>query len=134
VGNLQGQLTGALANAQGQLTGLTNLFSGGGNLVSGTRIAAGFTNTVKRKTIDSAVVRILGNSKISLPSFEFPSPAVLAERLDIRQAQNILQGLQQQGSQVLNQVSQLQGQVSQLQGQVTRVADQATSTFNRLRG
>jgi hypothetical protein len=134
VGNLQGQLTGALANVQGQITGLTNLFSGGGNLVSGTRIAAGFTNTVKRKTIDSAVVRILGNSKISLPSFEFPSPAVLAERLDIRQAQNILQGLQQQGSQVLNQVSQLRGQVSQLQGQVTRVADQATSTFNRLRG
>ena len=121
----QGQLTGALANAQvlasGSLGQLGGLFSGGGgNLVSGTQIAAGFNNTVKRSTVDSAVTRILGNSKIPTPSFEFPSPSVLAERVDITQAQNILQGLKQQGSQALNQATQLQGQ--------------ATSAFNRITG
>jgi hypothetical protein len=52
---------------------------------------------------------------------------VLAERLDITQAQNILQGLKQQGSQVLNQATQLQGQA-------TRIAGQATSAFNRITG
>jgi hypothetical protein len=141
--NVQGQLTGALTNVQGQLTGalasaqglasgslaqLGSLFSsGGGTLVSGTQIAAGFNNTVKRSTVDSAVTRILGNSKIPTPSFEFPSPSVLAERLDITQAQNILQGLRQQGSQALNQVTQLQGQA-------TRIAGQATLAFNRITG
>jgi hypothetical protein len=128
----QGQLTGALASAQGLASGslaqLGSLFSsGGGNLVSGTQIAAGFNNTVKRSTVDSAVTRILGNSKIPTPSFEFPSPSVLAERLDITQAQNILQGLRQQGSQVLNQATQLQGQA-------TRIAGPATSAFNRITG
>ena len=130
--NVQGQLTGALASAQGLASGslsqLGSLFSsGGGNLVSGTQIAAGFNNTVKRSTVDSAVTRILGNGKIPTPSFEFPSPSVLAERLDITQAQNILQGLKQQGSQVLNQATQLQGQA-------TRIAGQATSAFNRITG
>jgi hypothetical protein len=66
------------------------------------------------------VTRILGNSKIPTPSFEFPSPSVLAERVDITQAQNILQGLRQQGSLALNQATQLQGQ--------------ATSAFNRITG
>lgn len=126
-GNLQGQVTGALGNLQGQLSRLTGLFSGAENLVSSTQIAAGFSNTVNRKTVDAAVTRILGNPKISAPGFEFPSPAVLAERLDIRQAQNILQGLRQQGNQVLNQVSQLQGQA-------TRLGEQAASTFNRVIG
>jgi len=130
--NAQGQLTGALSSAQnlasGSLAQLGSLFSsGGGNLVSGTQIAAGFNNTVKRSTVDSAVTRILGNSKIPTPSFEFPSPSVLAERVDISQAQNILQGLKQQGSLALNQATQLQGQA-------TRIAGQATSAFNRITG
>ena len=127
VGNLQGQLAGAVGNLQGQVSRLTGLFSGAGNLVSGTQIAAGFSNTVNRKTVDAAVTRILGNPKITSPGFEFPSPAVLAERLDIRQAQNILQGLRQQGNQILNQASQLQTQA-------TRLGQQATSTFNRIIG
>jgi hypothetical protein len=128
----QGQLTGALANAQalasGSLGQLSGLFSGGGgNLVSGTQVAAGFSNTVKRSTVNSAVTRILGNSKIPVPSFEFPSPTALAERVDIAQAQNILQGLQQQGSQVLNLGTQVQGQA-------LRIAGTAASTFNRITG
>jgi len=132
--NVQGQLTGAVGNLQGQFTRLTGLFSGGGNLVSGTQIAAGFNNTVNRKTLDAAVTRILGNSKIPTPGFEFPSPAVLAERLNIRQAQNILQGLQQQGSQILNQASQIQGQFNRAAGQASNLSGLAASTFNRLRG
>lgn len=148
--NAQGQLTGALANAQGLASGalanvqglasgslaqFNGLFSGGGgNLISGTQIAAGFSNTVKRSTVNSAVTRILGNSKIPVPSFEFPSPSVLAERLDIAQAQNILQGLQQQGSQILNQATQLQGQATRIAGQATQLAGQATATFNRITG
>jgi hypothetical protein len=127
VANVQGQLTGAAANLQGQFKQLTNLFSGSGELVSGTQIAAGFNNTVNRKTVDAAVTRILGNSKIPTPGFEFPSPAVLAQRLDIAQAQAILQGIQQQGSQVLNQATQLQGQA-------TRIAGQSSAAFNRLTG
>lgn len=97
---IQGQLTGAIGNLQGQLTSnlgrLTNLFSGSGDLVSGTQVAAGFNNTVNRATVDAAVNRILGNSKIPSPGFEYPSPAVLAQKLDIAQAQNVLQALKKQ--------------------------------------
>ncbi len=125
--NLQGQLTGAAANLQGQFGQLTNLFSGSGELVSSTQIAAGFNNTVNRKTVDAAVTRILGNSKIPTPGFEFPSPESLAQKLDISQAQNILQGIKQQGAQSLNQVTQIQGQA-------TRITAQTASTFNRLAG
>ena len=107
VTNIQGQLTGAVANLQGQLSGnlsrLTNLFSGSGDLVSGTQVAAGFNNTVNRSTVDAAVNRILGNSKIPSPSFEYPSPAVLSQRLDIAQAQGVLQGLKKQTSPVFGQ-------------------------------
>jgi hypothetical protein len=136
--NLQGQAQGALTNLQGQLTNLqgqvtgqfrqlTNLFSGSGELVSGTQVAAGFNNTVNRKTVDAAVTRILGNNKIPSPGFEYPSPAVLAERLDIAQAQNILQGIRQQGARALNSVTQLQTQA-------TRIAGAGVATFNRLTG
>jgi hypothetical protein len=107
VAGVQGQLTGAVSNIQGQLAGnisrLTNLFSGSGDLVSGTQVAAGFNNTVNRSTVDAAVNRILGNSKIPTPSFEYPSPAVLSQRLDIAQAQSVLQGLKKQTAPVFGQ-------------------------------
>jgi len=145
VTNLQGQALGAVANLRGQLTNLqgqvtgqfkqlTNLFSGSGELVSGTQIAAGFNNTINRKTVDAAVSRILGNPKIPVPGFEFPSPESLAQKLDIAQAQNILQGIRQQGAQVLNQVNRIQAQATQIQSQATRLAGQTTATFNRLTG
>ena len=131
LGNVQGQLTGAVANVRGLASGslqqLTNLFSGSGELVSGTQVAAGFNNTVNRKTVDAAVTRILGNSKIPSPGFEYPSPSVLAERLDIAQAQNILQGIRQQGARALNSVTQLQSQA-------TGLAGAGVATFNRLTG
>ena len=109
------------------MTQLTNLFSGSGELVSGTQVAAGFNNTVNRKTVDAAVTRILGNSKIPSPGFEYPSPAVLAERLDIAQAQKTLQDIRRRGAQALNSVTQPQTQA-------TRIAGIGQATFNRLTG
>jgi hypothetical protein len=103
LGGLQGQLTGALGGLQGQLTGalgnlgglanlgnLGSIFGGGGDLVSGTQVAAGFSNTVNRKTVDAAFSRILGNSKIPVPVYEYPGFSALSSRLDIKQAQTIL--------------------------------------------
>lgn len=109
IGGLQGQLTGALGSFTGQLSGLTgalgglgsfanigalsSIFGGGGDLVSGTQVAGGFNNTVNRATVDAAFARVLGNSKIPLPIFAYPSLASLAPRLDILQAQNFLRNL-----------------------------------------
>jgi pyridoxal/pyridoxine/pyridoxamine kinase len=121
--NLRAQGSAALD----RLVSLRNSFSGAGDLVSGTKVAAAFNNTVNRKTVDAATSRILGNSKITAPTFEFPSPASLLQKLDLAQAQNILQGVKQQGDQVL-------GQATQLRSQVTQLAGQTTSTFNRLTG
>lgn len=101
VGQLQGQLTalqgqaGALAGqAQAAIGNLGGLFSGGGDLVSGTQVAAGFNNTVNRKTVDAAFNRILGSSKIPAPVYEYPSLPSVSARLDILQAQNVLKDLQ----------------------------------------
>jgi hypothetical protein len=111
LGNLGGALTGQLGSLQGALTGqlggltgafgnlgsLTNigslggLFGGGGDLVSGTKVAGGFNNTVNRSTVDAAFARVVGSSKVPLPIFQYPSLASLAPRLDLQQAQNFLQ-------------------------------------------
>ena len=94
LGALSGQLTGALSGALGNFANIgavSGLFGGGGDLVSGTAVAAGFNNTVNRATVDSAFARVIGSSKIPLPTFQYPSLASLAPRLDIQQAQNFLQ-------------------------------------------
>jgi hypothetical protein len=97
---LSGQLTGALGGLNlGSLGGLgpvAGMFGGGGDLVSGTKVAAGFTNTVNRKTVDAAVVRVLGNDKIPVPQFEFPSLASIGDKLDISLANNFLNGIRRQ--------------------------------------
>jgi hypothetical protein len=120
--NLQGQLTGQLTNLQGQLSNLgslTNIGSlgslvgGGGDLVSGTSVAAAFNNTVNRATVDAAFSRIIGSAKVPLPIFQYPSLTALAPRLDIQQAQNFLKNLQNQGQSI---ASQAQGVVGRLQG------------------
>jgi hypothetical protein len=113
---ITGQLSGALSGQLSQLTGafgnlgsfanlgsLGGLFGGGGDLVSGTQVAAGFSNTVNRKTVDLAVSKVIGNSKIPTPRFEYPSLASIAQRLDIRQAQTILQGTQSQSGSLFGQ-------------------------------
>lgn len=106
-GALTGQLGGLAGGLTGQLGGLTGalgnlgsfanfgavagLFGGGGDLVSGTAVAGGFNNTVNRATVDAAVARVIGSPKVPFPTFQYPSLASLAPRLDIQQAQNFLQ-------------------------------------------
>jgi hypothetical protein len=119
LGNLQGQLAGQLGNLQGQLGNLgslTNigslraLFGGsGGDLVSGTSVAAGFNNTVNRATVDAAFARTLGSAKIPLPVFQYPSLTAIAPRLDIQQAQNFLKNLQTQGQAIASSAGRLLG-------------------------
>lgn len=98
-GALSGQLGGALSGALGNLGSFANigavgdLFGGGGDLVSGTTVAAGFNNTVNRATVDAAFARIVGSNKVPLPAFQYPSPLSLAPRLDIQLAQNFLKNL-----------------------------------------
>ena len=99
LGALQGTLSGALGNlgSLGSLASLgsvADIFGGGGDLVSGTKIAGGFSNTISRGAVDAAFKRVLGNNKISLPTFEYPSLPSIANRLDITQAQNYLKNLQ----------------------------------------
>jgi hypothetical protein len=122
LGALQGQLTGALTGQlssitgalSGQLSSLTgafgnlgsfanigalgDVFGGGGDLVSGTQVAGGFNNTVNRSTVDAAFARIVGSSKVPLPTYEYPSLPSVAQRLDISQAQNFLRNLQSPSS------------------------------------
>jgi hypothetical protein len=66
------------------------------SLVSATKVAAGFSNTVNRQTVDAAVARILGNAKIPAPSFEFPSALTAGINADILQAQKKLSELKPQ--------------------------------------
>jgi hypothetical protein len=114
---LQGQLSGVVGDLQGQLSGLVGSLGdfggfgdlaggfgdfggfggGGGDLVSGTQVAAGFNNTVNRKTVDAATKRFIGSNKIPLPIYEYPSLPSVAERLDIQQAETALQSSNDSG-------------------------------------
>lgn len=102
LGSLQGALSSQLGSLTGTLGSLGNfanvgavgdLFGGGGDLVSGTTVAAGFNNTVNRATVDAAFARIVGSNKVPLPVFQYPSASSLAPRLDIQLAQNFLKNL-----------------------------------------
>ena len=78
----------------GSLGDLGGLFGGGGDsLVSSTQVAAGYSNTVNRATVDAAFVKILGNPKIPQPSFDYPSKnsISLGASSDITYAQEQLQ-------------------------------------------
>jgi hypothetical protein len=77
----------------GSLGSLGGLFGGGGDsLVSSTQVAAGYSNTVNRATVDTAFKQILGNSKIPGATFDYPSPnsTSLNASADIAYAQNQL--------------------------------------------
>jgi hypothetical protein len=101
LGSLQGQAQALLASLGGSLDifGKMSQFSidfslfSSDSLVSATKVAAGFSNTVNRQTVDAAVNRILGNAKIPAPSFEFPSVGSSAIAADIKYAQQQLQTL-----------------------------------------
>jgi hypothetical protein len=115
LGSLSGLATGALGSlgtqAQallGNLGGSLDIFGkmssfsvdfslfSSDSLVSATKVAAGFSNTVNRQTVDAAVTRILGNAKIPTPSFEFPSAATAGINADIAQAQAKLSSLKKE--------------------------------------
>jgi len=112
LGNLTGLASGALGSLQGQAQALLSQFGSNldifgkmsqfsvdfslfssDSLVSATKVAAGFSNTVNRQTVDAAVNRILGNAKIPAPTFEFPSIGSSAIAADIKYAQQQLQSL-----------------------------------------
>jgi hypothetical protein len=126
-GQLEGQFTALSGQLEGALGNLGGFFSGSGDLVSGTKIAAGFNNTVNRATVDAAFARVVGSAKVPLPSFQYPSLASLSDRQDIQQAQNFLKDLQNQGRQIA-------GAVTQTQAQIQGAALQAQNTFNRFIG
>ena len=117
LGSLSGIATGALGSlgtqAQallGNLGGSLDIFGkmssfsvdfslfSSDSLVSATKVAAGFSNTVNRQTVDAAVSRILGNPKIPAPSFEFPSELTKGINADIALAQTKLKELGSQAS------------------------------------
>lgn len=92
--NLLGSLGGSL-DAFGKMSSFSidfSLFSSD-SLVSATKVAAGFSNTVNRQTVDAAVQRLIGNSKIPTPTFEFPSTSTAGINADITYAQNKLKEL-----------------------------------------
>jgi hypothetical protein len=94
----------------------------GDSLIASVQKAAGFTNTVNRATVDVAMTKIFGSSKIPTPSFgaTLPESASIGAALDISKAQNMLQDLQ-------GQATALAGQA---QGQATNLLTQAQGTVN----
>ena len=121
VGQLQGQATAITGQLQAQLGKLGGLFSGGSDsLVSATKVAAGFSNTVNRSVVDSAVTRVIGSSKIPIPKFDFPLPGSVSA--DIKSAQQFLQNVKNQSNQLVTTAGQqLTSATQQLQSLVPRV-------------
>jgi hypothetical protein len=123
---------GSLSNLS--LDSLSNIFGGGaGDLVAKVQTAAGFTNTTNRATLDVAFVKILGSSKIPVPSFEAPSAnsLSLSSIADISSAATILQNLKSQGGALLSQVSQAQTIVSSTATQAGGVISNALNQAGR---
>jgi hypothetical protein len=112
ISNAEGQAKALLGQAQGQFN---SLLTQGDSLVASVQKAAGFTNTVNRASVDVAMTKIFGSSKIPTPSFGVPDSASIAAALDISKAQGVLKNLQGQGATLLGQA----------QGQVTTLANQA---------
>ena len=139
IDSVNGQITnvtdklGSLSNLS--LDSLRNIFGGGaGDLVAKVQTAAGFTNTTNRGTLDVAFVKILGSSKIPLPSFEAPSANSLSSSslADISSAATILQNLKSQGGALLSRVPQAQNTVTGLSEEAGGVISNALKTQSRL--
>jgi hypothetical protein len=141
-----GDLTGSLASL-GDLSSLASLgdlgglgaiggiFGGGGDdLVSGTKVAAGYSNTVNRATLDVAMTKIIGSSKVPTPIFDFPSvnSISLNASADITAAANILQNLKSQGGALLAQVQTASNSISAIAGSsgIGGAITNVTNAFN----
>lgn len=97
-----GGITNLLSSAN--LGSLNSLFGGTNALTSGIQFAGGFSNTFNRSTLDNAVNQIIGNPKITLPDFEYPSAESIASALDVSQAQNFLNDAKNSASGLLTSV------------------------------
>jgi len=142
-GQLTGQATALLGQAQGQITSLAGNFSNinvsnllggtGDSLVASVQKAAGFTNTVNRATVDVAMTKIFGSSKIPVPSLgsAVPDAASIGAALDIAKAQTVLKDLQGQGNRLLGGVQNAIGSsLGGITAQVTTLTRSATTVFN----
>ena len=107
LGGIFGGSGGALSSlsALDSIPGLGSVvgaFMGGGGLAGPTKQAAGFSNTVNRSTLDAAVVKILGNSKIPTPIYTVSTAKSQAASTNITQANNVLAGLQGQATSAIS--------------------------------
>ena len=131
--------TGALSS----LTSLTDIpglgsvigaFMGGGGLAGQTKQAAGFSNTVNRSTLDAAVVKILGNSKIPTPIYTLSTARSQAAATNITQAQSFLSNSPGGGSAVDISAGLASGQLSPAQVRdavlAQRAAQNPPSNYN----
>ena len=127
LGSLTGSL-GSLGGLFGSLGGLGSLgaigglFGGGDGLTSATQIAAGYSNTVNRATLDVALTKIIGSSKVPPLIYDFPSANSISLNAssDITAAANILQNLKSQGVSLLNQGQNAINTVTNLAGSASR--------------
>jgi hypothetical protein len=127
LGSLAGSL-GSLGGLFGSLGGLGSLgaigglFGGGDGLTSATQVAAGYSNTVNRATVDVAMTKIIGSSKVPPLIYDFPSPNSISLNAssDITAAANILQNLKSQGVSLLNQGQNAINTVTNLAGSASR--------------
>ena len=125
---LLGSLGGTMDNF-GKMSSFSVDFSifSSDSLVSPTKVAAGYSNTVNRSVVDAATTRILGDAKIPIPQFQYPSPGALNVGADINFALNALKTLT---SPFTNVIAQAQGAFTQ----ATQLATTAQTAFNRLTG
>ena len=135
IGGITGQASALLGGLGGSLDvfGKMSSFSidfslfSSDSLVSPTKVAAGYSNTVNRSVVDAATTRILGDAKIPVPQFEYPSPGALNVGADINFALNALKNLT---APITNAIGQAQAAYSQ----ATQLASSAQTTINRLTG
>jgi hypothetical protein len=95
------------------------------SLVSITKPAPGFNNTVVRGALDNATDRVIGSAKIPSPIFDYPGEGKSLADLDIKQAQNILNNLKSTGQGIVNTV---QGTINQAR----TIASTATNIVPRV--
>jgi hypothetical protein len=127
LGSLAGSL-GSLGGLFGSLGGLGSLgaigglFGGGDGLTSATQVAAGYSNTVNRATVDVAMTKIIGSSKVPPLIYDFPSAYSISLNAssDITAAANILQNLKSQGVSLLNQGQNAINTVTNLAGSASK--------------
>ena len=132
LGQAQGQAQALLGQAQGQFSALQ---AQGDSLVASVQKAAGFSNTVNRATVDVAMVKIFGSSKIPVPGLgaAVPDSASLAAALDIGAAQDKLKELQGGASRLLGGVQNAVGSsLGGINSQVTALTGTARGAVNSL--